>query len=617
MTKQLSNYFKLLLFIAFYFFVLLIIKVDFIKIYYFNFFIIGFIILSIPLFIKDFSNPNTSLSFYVFFYSLLFFSIDLYKGFDMTDELFSFNLAYFLPEGDQILWSNPVSYFIAHYLIILPGKAYLLWERIVGASIGASILLLGYLSGLKFTKLNNSKNKIYTLVVLIGALGGIYTSIRFLIPYDMIPVLLLLLYTYIFILYKETNKTFFLFILGFLFILTIYSRATIWPFVLFITLLFSFKIKINFKIFLFYFFGILIAIFLLLILKINLSAPFLIFKHQSLSEICFSAANEHNISKIIKLYFAEGKYIFYIMFITTIAVFILNKIGDYLLKKYSKNIYFIFQIFIIILAVFIFQIFDYQNNAIFLREHFVFASKLWFFIPFALLLSLIFNDFIFEKKIDWFDTALILSLLLASFIGSNIGFSKIISTGMFSGLLFFFIFRFSNKIHTVIIFSMLILIFAFGMSQRIKKRYRDYYNPSNYAYFKIENLRGIKTSKNKVLIVENFYNKLKDYHIQDYIAANKSFIFPLLLNKKPCQLCWFVNPKHLLYSINKYSKPEFVIFSNRSMRYYYWDRKNFNKLAIPRDLRLVEKNKKILDSLYSPVLRSPYNVFVLYKLKKM
>ncbi len=74
------------------------------------------------------------------------------------------------------------------------------------------------------------------------------------------------------------------------------------------------------------------------------------------------------------------------------------------------------------------------------------------------------------------------------------------------------------------------------------------------------------------------------------------------------------SPESLKNSVLKHSLPEYVIFSNHSLRYRDWDKRAV--MAKSQYLPIIVRTKRILDSLYYPVALSPKKIFVLYKLKQ-
>lgn len=577
---------------------------------YFNFLVVSSGLLVLPIVYNDLKEKRF-LAFWAFFYAMLFFMYNLNYGFDMTDEPYNLALSYFLPKSYFDVAVNPFSYKLMNLLLVIFPKPSFLWERFVAALFMALIIYFAVKSILLFKKADEIDLVIF-FFVFMSAVGYSFLYLRFSRPYDVVPVLIFATLIYVGLAYiQKSNDNLYSLLFGAVLVLSVYTRISAFVFdflLLLIFLLAKYKLSyLKFSHLLYLSIGIFAGLAGIYFLKIDLTLPVIKYKN-FVYNFCMPITWSHGYSYLFNLYkteFIEILKFFALSFLALLALYLLtNKL------RYYRHFEALVRIVTVLAALISFTYFKYHG-----------LSKLWFYSWFYLGLALFgaiyFMLSLFNKKLDWLNLSVLALILILSFAGSDVGFRKIAFNGALAFALIFGLLMWDvKKLDPFITVTVLVLIFSLGMSYRVKHFYRDYSNKNKLnSTFETDELKGIMTKKTKVWDVESFYNKIKKYDLSgNYITANKTILFSLLMRQKPMKLCWFYDPDKILKSIKDRREPEYVIFSNRSMRYYDWDRRKV--LAIKRDISVIQRTKKILDSLYQPVLHSRDNIFVLYKLKK-
>ncbi len=568
----------------------------------FNLLVVSVGFLGLPVAASDLRRGRF-LGFWAFFYALVVFMYDLPYGFDMTDEPFQVVLSYFLPEDDVFVPTNPLSYKLLHLVLGVFREPYLLFERFLGALVVSFVI---YFAVKSVVLLAGSVDLAVYLFSLLAAVGFSFNYARFVMPYDQLPVLFFALLVFLgFLALRRGNLLAFL-LFGMVWVLGLYLRLTGIIFSLLLLLVFVIvwvKERVLAKGKIFYFFvGILAGIVVLVMLKVDLTLPIVKLYRFDLN-YCMPVSYEHDVMGILRKYLLDLKLVLIYLSISFPVVFVSNEV---LSSKFGRKFDRLLVTVFVLILVFLFVFFRY-------RGLFYQSYLSWFYLGFGLFVSLYLLVMVKNQQVAWLDLIIVGLLLLFAFAGSNIGIRKVVNSGALGFSIIYLMLKSDlNKLSKQALIGWLLLVSALGFSYRYDHFYRDYGKCSlNKDFSKIAVLRGIVTSKAKVLEVEDFYQKIKTLNLnQNFITCNKTNLFSLALNRRPMAVCWMFNPESLRKSPEK---PQYVIFSNHSLRYRDWDKRNV--LAKDKFLPEIQKAKKILNSLYEPVVFSQNKIFVLYKLK--
>ena len=223
----------------------------------------------IPLLVFE-GKKKSHAGFWIFYLIIIYFIAFLPWGLDMTDETYSLALTHFFPNIKNFCTENcHLSYLISHLWITIPGKPYYIWERLAKVLILASILLLAY----KTLKLYNNKlttNWLATLIIfIISGIISIYLNIAF-VPYDNVPILFLALFSYLSLKTFKSKNIVYSIAAGVSFILTIYSRITLFYIAPLVTIILAIRNLKEIKLWIFFTIGLIIGIIIIKLLRIDL-----------------------------------------------------------------------------------------------------------------------------------------------------------------------------------------------------------------------------------------------------------------------------------------------------------------------------------------------------------
>ncbi len=564
------------------------------------------LVLLAPLFILDWKRKQYT-GFWVFsltfFYSLPW----MFLGFDMTDESYSLSIAWFYPRIETLISQKaPISYLLTHWWLRIVNTPYFLWERIVVNIVLALILYFSY----KTLEELNSKltNKWLPTIIVFFAFGVLsYNWYRYLVPYDKIPMLLTIIFFYLWLAGFNRQNKWLLFGAGVFLILAMYSRITLFFLMPLIPVLSILHGRARNKNLVYVAAGILAGIIFIMISPVKLTHYIadninILLKHYS-SDVCIVLDKSHTPGRLLHNYLKESLTVFkYIIVILFIIAF-----SEYGYKnKYGTKIDRIFLTILLITLVF-FAIYKF---------HYPHSSVKWFYSTFALEMSSLLILLVkkFKTLVKDFDVILTLFLIMAmAFAGSNVGLRKIHFNFALAYVMPIFIGIGYEKIHKNILWISLFFLATMGFLLNKNYVYRDYGIKSVNTHFTTGPAKGLWTIKTKIKEVDNFNHKIHKYlEDKNFLTIHKTYFFALANNKLPCALCWSVNPQGLKKAIEN-GKLQYVIMSTTSMRRYDWNKKRY--LAVPVDMERIKQIQKILDSSGTVIAHSPHNIFVLYKIK--
>ncbi len=559
-----------------------------------------------PFFIKDLKNRQF-LAFWAFYYSVLFFLYGLNYGLDMTDEPYQLVLSYFLPQNDIFTVTNPLSYKLIHYIIkIFPTPWYLLARSLAALEFGL-IIYFSVKSALLFRK-QNTVNVTTYIFALLAAISLTFNYLRFNIPYDQVPMLIFVILIYLGLLAIAKSSPFNSLLFGLFFTLSLYTRITSFIFSSIFLAIITYagirKKAINKRTIFYFSIGLVAGIILLISLRVNLNLPILRFVHFDYN-YCMPSSYEHSFTDILQHYLLDfQKLALYFVFIFPVIF-----VTDSILNKWQQSS--LTLALFLVMLIFLFAEFNFNGWS---KDSFF----SWYFFSLAIFLALYLLIIIKRKKIQWLDLVILGLTMGFSFAGSNVGLRKIAFNGALGFSIIYVLLAYDlTKLSKYALYGWLLLLFGLGLSYRYNRAYRDYPKCKlNTTFTKIPVLKGIITTKDKVHEIEYFYKKLKSLDLNNnYITCNKTNIFELLIGKKALATCWLFNPDKIYDNASHLTPPKYVIFSNHSLRYYFWDKKRI--LAVKRDLHIIRKTKHMLDSLYKPIIYSNHKIFTVYKLKKL
>ncbi len=564
-----------------------------------KFLYLGNLLLLIPLFISDLRRREY-LGFWVFILPLMYSFPWIFFGLDLTDEIYNFTASWFYPVRGLVTSFSPLSFASTHLWLRFFDTPFVLWGRFINGFV-LSLILFSSFSLLKIFMDKKNIRKLWLLILMVYFILGLMSYVKnFFTPYDKIPVLYTVVSLLFFYKAYNSNKKLFFFLSGFFFLLALYSRFTYF-FLLPVLYAFLFLYHKRYKDLYSFILGFIPGLFILYVFNIDLLYGFKAVKLVSGENNIFCFIDKtHSITYLLKSYFRE--FVILIVFILFFA-FLINldkfKIFAFIKKKYWYSVWF----FVIVFLAFI--------NFYIPKQHWR-----WFAISFslsaAISITVIFYRNLKENFFSFFVASVFVFLL--AFLGSNVGFQKI-QYNFASAFVFpiFLIFAY-KKIDKFIFFLTLLYLPIFGVSLKLIP-YRDY--PIKYLTesFSVKPLAGIYSYPYKVKEIEAFYNEIKEFPIKDrgYITVNKTFVFSILLNKEPLVLCWRMYPE--IFSDKKfaYYQPEHILFSNRYLGFYNWDK--IDVVENPKDTEnyfRVIKIKKALSSNFTIKTISPHKIFVLY-----
>ncbi len=574
-----------------------------------NIYIINLLLL-IPLFLFDIKKKSHT-GFWIFILSLLYSLPWIIFGIDMTDESYNLTISWFYPvKWDFVASTSQTSYMLSHLWLKLIGTPSVLWERLAVNTILATIMFFSYKTLLIFKPDFRNKHLLSIAIFFSMAIAA-YNWYRFLVPYDKIPMLLTIMFFYFWYSgIKQDNKTN-LTISGILFMLALYSKITyffIIPLIPVISII-NYKSKIN--LIKYFGLGLIGGLILLIFSHTDLFYAFSGLKktisYQDNTPLCLREET-HTIDLLVNSYIKETTKLLP-FFIYSLGIILISQITKFIRKE--KYIFWIANgvVFLLLGGVTIWAIYNFHYPKEYLK---------WFWSLFGLFLALILTALISDFKYWKNNADLLINLgiiLIAAFIGSNVGFRKIHFNYAIAFVLPIIIGISFNKIDKKIVFYSLLYFAAIGGILNYKYVYRDYPINKLNTQFTIKPLRGIFSINTKVTEIESFYKNLKEENIPEgqYITTNKTFLFPFLLDKRPMGVCWQVNDSTLSSLISQGKGPDYVIFSTTSMRRRDWNRKVY--LAIPKDKKRISHIQQLLESYMDPIISSPKNIFILYRKK--
>ena len=483
----------------------------------FNLLVVSIGFWGLPVAVSDL-RKGRFLGFWAFFYALAVFLYDLPFGFDMTDEPFQVVLSYFLPENDVFVPTNPLSYKFLHLVLRVSGEPYFLFERFVAALVVGLVI---YFAVKTVVLLKTQVDLLVYLLSWLAAVGYSFNYVRFIMPYDQVPVLFFSMLVFLGFWSLKTDNVIASLLFGAVWFLSLYTRLTAFVFSIGLLLVFVIsgvrqKLLARSKI-IYFFVGIVVGVIILLLLKVDLTLPVAKFKGFGLN-LCMPADYEHNVRDILRQYLTDLKRILIYLSISFPLVYVSNEVLSRKLgSRYGNLLLFVF----IAMLILLFVLFRY-------RGEFYQSYLSWFFLGFGIFLSLYLLIMLKTKRIAWLDLFVVGLLLLFAFAGSNIGVKKVAQNGAFGFSLIYLMLKSDlTGISKKALLGWLILIFALGLSYRYNHFYRDYGKCHlNKSFTKIAILRGIVTSKAKVLEVEDFYQKIKTLNLnQNFITVIKPIYF--------------------------------------------------------------------------------------------
>ncbi len=565
------------------------------------------LLLLFPVFIIDWRKKQFT-GYWVFsltfFYSLPW----IVFGFDMTDESYSLTVAWFFPEVKALVAQKaPVSYLLTHLWLKALGDPYYLWERIVVNIVLSLILYLSYKTAKNFS--NELSGKWLATIIIFFAFGVLsYNWYRYLVPYDKLPVLLTIIFLYLwFVGIKRKDKSL-VFLSGIFLALAMYSRITNFFLLPLLPIASVIHRRYRNKYLFFAFYGLIAGFIIITLSHINLTRYITenisILKPSENQGLCVTLDTSHRPDNLISLYIVDLKRL--LPFLITFSIllgffqFVSTKQKG---KKYSELI-----ISFALLAIYV---------IIFNFFHFPHKYFTWFYTTAGVYGALIFIAIILKPKIfvkEWDFIFALLLIAAISFAGSNAGARKIHFNFAVAFIVPIFLILVFEKLNKPMLYTSLFFIALMGFWLNVRYVYRDYSLIRINDYFKTDITRGLWTRTPKIQETTTFSQEIKTLlKNNNFITINKTYFFALANDKRPASICWSVSPEGLRKVINQ-EKLHYVVFSNRSMRFYQWDEKA--PLAISWDLERVKVIKQILDKHGSIIASSPHNIFVLYEIKK-
>jgi hypothetical protein len=491
------------------------------------------------------------------------------KGFDITDEGFILSKSWFMWHG---MWHENIgkiwgTTFINGLWLSIIGEPNLLWARLGYAILISLISTITY----KILIIYFNKNEAFISVIIISLIS--FIGFPQTINYQNFPILLILLSFLFYIKGIKQSKKYFLILAGALISFGIYARVTIivlsvYPVILY--LLSNIKKHGNktkqFTTIIIFYIGSLFG---------GLTGILILFLTNSLNDYVSSFINTintpknlnptHTLTHLIDLYqkdiwniFSNSLVIGIILLMFTILV---NKAKSWILK-------------LIISAFFLWIGFYYLKIS---------KPTEWMFLFISLGLSAFLLFTLFTKIKKELKPLLVFSLLLFffSFVGSAISFKVLLSTGAAILPISAFIiilystalnldgvsYKFSTSIIVVIIF-----IFLQSFMLKADKIYRDQH--VNFLKYPFSNnqLEGIRSNKNRVLLVDSLLT-----FVNDSVKKSESIMYigkiPMmyyLTNKKYFTNDLWRQPSGQFEKSPIYNIPDYFIFAKKNPRDSWW-----------------------------------------------
>ncbi len=562
------------------------------------------IVMLIPLFFWDWYKKQF-VGYWVFsltfFYSLPWIVL----GIDMTDESYNLSVAWFYPEIETLVGLKaPVSFLITHVWLKLIGSPFFLWERIVVNIILSLILYFSYKTLKSFD--NKLLTNWFAPVIIFFAFGVLsYNWYRFLVPYDKIPMLLSVVFVYLWFVGKQKQSQTMIFLSGLFLVLAMFSRITIFfllPLVPFFSIL---RDKRPQKTLIFAITGIVIGLIIISILPVHpvdyIAGNIKLLRETGNASLCITLDQSHKPIKLLSLYFNDLMNI--VPFFASFLV--LFGLCQYLVSKIKlpkpSNLYVTVILTVIYIVIFKFYHFPEKYSSWFYSTAGIYAA--------LLVMTFILKPKFFVEKWDFIFALLMVGII--AFAGSNAGFRKIHFNFAIAFIVPIIIGLVYDKINKPIIYTSLIFIILIGLSLNFYYVYRDYPVMKVNDYFKTGITKGLWTSHKKIQEIQAFNEQITPY-LKDgnFVPAHKTYFFALSTNHKPANICWSVSPQGLDNAIET-GQIKYIVFSNRSMRIPTWDRQD--TLALKWDYERVKKVKDLLDQKAEKIVSSPENIFVLYR----
>ncbi len=597
-TNFIYPFFTSIIIIAILLFLSSLINFETLKYIYFTTVILGII---------HFALSKNQSDFRVFFFSFAYFLPWLVYGIDLTDEAYSLTLSWYFPNIKQFgSLGNSFAYALTKTWLGIAGGPFLLWERVFGAVVIATTIFFAY----KIAKLYGykQKNKLFDLLLIFSAATVSFNAIKFLVPYDKIPVMLATAMIYFFLKAFESHKAEYFTLGGLLLVLLVYSRIT--AFIMIILPVFLFlKYKPKLREIKWIALGVISGFAILLSVNIKPEFPIEAIKIKLFPSgkiLCIANDSTHSQQFLMNKYMEDiwhtGIYMLYFA-LASLPLVIMPKSQ----KKYTAFWALVLSIVLLTVGIKEFT-FDFTPS-----------STKWFYASFSIILLLYLYGVIkdlTEKKFNAELHLAILLLLVLSFAGSNVGVRKFYYSGAVSMMFFVALTKTINRLPKILMVSILIFISIISTDFAYNSVYRDYRYKQLNGQFSTKYLRGIKTKQEKVAEIEDFTQKLKQTNGLDsnYIIINKAYTFALLSEKTPYSVCWLTDTAKLLNSIESYGKPEYIIFSTRNLRKHKWDLDT--TFTAESEKNIILACKRLTDSLYKPVTYSKDSIFVLYRLKQ-